>query len=318
MLDSLQFVKGAVARKDFVPALQHFRIQHGRIRSFNGTLGLCAPISLDIDCAPKADQFVRALEACREPVALSLTETGRLLVRSGRFRAFVDCTDPATYPHIETQGRRVRTTGALLPAIRYLEPFIAVDASRPWACGILFDNESAFATNNIVLLEYWLGFKFPGRVNIPAAAVKELLRIGEEPTEIQFTDNRVTFHFDAGRWLTTQLDTNAWPQTEHLLSRDSNQQPFPTGFFEAVEELEPFFDELGRVYFAPGSISTSAESDKAGATVELEDAPHAGIFNGRQLLSLRGAVDTIDFSSYPEPSLFYGPAARGLIVGVRS
>jgi hypothetical protein len=31
MLDALKFVKGAVAKKDFVPELTHFRITGGRV-----------------------------------------------------------------------------------------------------------------------------------------------------------------------------------------------------------------------------------------------------------------------------------------------
>ncbi len=42
MLDTLKFIQGAVARKDHVPALVHFRIAGGRIRGFNGTLSLAA------------------------------------------------------------------------------------------------------------------------------------------------------------------------------------------------------------------------------------------------------------------------------------
>jgi DNA polymerase III sliding clamp (beta) subunit (PCNA family) len=318
MLEALKFVKGAVARKDFIPALQHFRIQHGHISSFNGTLGLRSPIAIDLDCAPKADAFIRAIEACKDTVALSLTETGRLLVRSGRFRTFVDTVEPSAFPHVLPEGKRVAVDDSLMPALRYLEPYIADDASRPWACGIMLSNESAFATNNIVLFEYWLGFQFPARINIPAAAVRELLRLGESPTSMQVSDNRATFHFDSGRWLTTQLDVNAWPETEALLSRESSQQNFPDGFFDALESIEPFLDEFGTVHFMGDRMATSAQPDKEGTTVELEGLPAAGCFNGRQLLRLKGAVDTIDFSSYPAPSLFYGPQARGLVVGIKT
>ncbi len=323
MIDILNFVKGAVARKDFVPALQHFQIKAGHITSFNGTLGLRSPIPVQIDCCPHALAFVRAIEACREAVTLSLTDTGRLLVRSGRFKTFVPTVDPASYPPLLPEGKRVPVNDSLLPALRFLEPYIAEDASRPWACGIMLNETSAYATNNIVLLQYWLGFDFPGRINLPAAAVRELLRIGEDPKEVQFTEsnegyNRVTFHYGPGRWLTSQLYTDPWPDTEPLLNRDSAQAALPTGFFEALEELSPFLDELGRVYFHGDRMSTSDQPDKDGTTLELSGLPAAGCFNGRQLLNLRGNLETIDLASYPQPSLFYGGQARGLIVGIRT
>ena len=44
MLESLKFVKGAVSRKDHVPALTHFQIKNGFVKGHNGTLTLCAPM----------------------------------------------------------------------------------------------------------------------------------------------------------------------------------------------------------------------------------------------------------------------------------
>jgi len=44
MLKELRFVQGAVAKKDFVPAMTHFRIEKGTVRSFNGNLAICSPL----------------------------------------------------------------------------------------------------------------------------------------------------------------------------------------------------------------------------------------------------------------------------------
>jgi DNA polymerase III sliding clamp (beta) subunit (PCNA family) len=318
MLDALNFVKGAVARKDFVPVQQHFLIRGGIIRAFNGLIGLSSPIPVDIDCAPKANQLIKAIESCEGTVALSLTETGRLLVRSGRFKTFVDTTEPETFPVYAPQGKRINLDSDILPALRYLEPFIADDASRQWACGIMLDGESAFATNNIVLQQYWLGFKFPCRVNIPGAAIRELLRIGESPTALQMDETRVTFFYPEQRQITTNVYETEWPQTDQLLSRDSNQSPFPDGFFDVIERLIPFCDDLGRVYFTGNRISTSPDPDNAGTTIDLPGVPVAGCFNAKQLLRLKDVALSIDFESYPLPSLFYGDVARGLIVGLRT
>lgn len=317
MLEALQFAKGAVAKKDFVPALQYFRIAGGFIRAYNGVLGLCSPIGIDLDCAPKADQLVRAIDNCADPVVLSLNDKGRLLVKSGKFKTFVDTTDPTAFPPYEPLGNRVKLAGPILPALRYLEPFIAEDASRQWACGILFYGKSAFATNNIVLIEFYLGADFPCRVNIPGMAIRELLRIGIEPTAIQMAENRVTFHFEEGRWLTTNLYETQWPDTEPLLSKISVQSIFTGDFFTTLERLSPFCDDLGRVYFHKDRLSTSAEPDLSGTTFDLPGIPALGCYNIRQLIRLNGIAETIDFTCYPQPSIFYGGDARGLIVGLR-
>ena len=47
MLDALKFVKGAVARKDAVAVLTHFRIQHRYIMGYNGLIALGHPLELE-------------------------------------------------------------------------------------------------------------------------------------------------------------------------------------------------------------------------------------------------------------------------------
>src|SRR5574337_929986 len=153
MLESLNFVKGAVAKKDLVPAMTHFHISNGRIQSYNGKISLSAPIALDVDCCPKADPFVRAIEACTETAQLHLTPSGKLAIRSGKFRAHIDSVPEEMFPELEPEGEPVSVDGDLLPALTQLYDLVGEDASRPWATGILLDGGSAFATNNVLLAE---------------------------------------------------------------------------------------------------------------------------------------------------------------------
>lgn len=318
MLDALKFVQGAVARRDFVPALTHFRISNRQVKGFNGSLAICSPIDLDLDCSPKATQFVKAIGACTETIAMHIAENGKLVVRSGNFKAHIECDDPKNFPDILPAGRFVTLPDSLLPALAYLEPFIAEDASRPWACGVLFDGESAYATNNIVLVQYWLGFSFNGRVNIPAAAVREILRIGDNPIRLQISDNRLTFHYEDGRWISTQLFESQWPDTSALLDKhiDSEVTDIAPTFWSALEQLLPFVDELGRCYFHGERMATADKPDVSGVSVAV-DCPGSGIFNAKQLFNLRAIAQRMGFAAYPAPVPFFGERSRGIIVGLR-
>lgn len=315
MLDALKFVQGAVAKKDFVQALTHFHISGGFIKGYNGSLALCSPIDLDLEVTPKAVQFIKAIATCKDTVQLNVTPAGRLAIKSGSFKAFVDCID-GPYPDIQPEGEVLELDGTLLKALKVLNPFIADDASRQWARGILFRGPSAYATNNVTLVEYWLGYNFPVEVNIPEPAVRELLRIGEEPTKVQVCENSATFHYASGRWLRTQTYSTQWPDMGKILNRDSTQQPFPEGFFEALVDLLPFADDLDRVYFLGTRIAT-ALADGLGASVDLAGLPEQGVYNIKQLQLLEDIAETIDLSQYPAPCLFYGDRVRGAIVGMR-
>jgi DNA polymerase III sliding clamp (beta) subunit (PCNA family) len=316
MLDQLKFVQGSVAKKDYLPALTHFRIENGAVRGYNGTLALSSPIPFDIVCNPKAIPLVQAIRNCTETIQLSMTKAGRLSIKSGKFKAFVDCIEGET-PHVEPEGEVFDLNGAaMLEAFKVLEPFVADDASRRWSNGILFQGESAFATNNVVLVEFWHAAHFPRAINVPRAAIREALRVNEPPTHAQLSDTSITFLYENGRWIRTQLYEVNWPNLASILSRDSTQQVIPEGFFAALESIKPFADKLGRVIFHNESLCTST-TEGDGASFEVPGLTVEGSYNVEMLELLNGVANTVDFSTYPKPCIFMGDRLRGAIIGLR-
>jgi DNA polymerase III sliding clamp (beta) subunit (PCNA family) len=316
MLKELKFVQGAVAKKDFLPALTHFCVENGTVRGYNGTIALCSPIPFDITCKPKAEPLVRAIGSCTDTVSLSLTAAGRLSVKSGKFKAFIDCVDGET-PHVMPSGEMCEIHGeAVLAALRAVEPFIGEDAAKPWSNGVLFNGPSVFATNNVILVEYWAQRTLPIVVNIPRAAVRELLRIGEPPVRAQWDANSVTFHYDGDRWLRTQLLPDNWPDLGRVLNVQSSVAPLDPAVFDGLRYLKPFADKLNRVRFSAGNMQTHTTAEE-GSSYELESVTHDGIFNIDMLASLEGVAEKIDFSLYPKPCPFFGGALRGAIIGMR-
>lgn len=315
MIETLKFVQGAVAKKDFIPALTHFCIKDGFIRGFNGRLSLCSPIDLDIEAYPKALPFVKAIEKCSGTVALTKTASGRLSVKSGNFKAFIDCID-GDFPDVQPEGTTIPVTEDFLPVLKRVAPFIAEDASRPWATGVLFHGGSAFATNNIVIIEHWLGYEFPHSINIPTKTIKELLRIGSKPDSIQISDNSITFHYPDNRWVRSNLLSLDWPDISKVLDRPSNALPVEDTFYEVVERLSSFTDESDRILFMENALSTH-QDDNIGAKEDLVGIQEGPAFQAKQLLSLRGVANKIDFAQYPAPCIFFGENLRGAIIGVR-
>lgn len=316
MLKELKFVQGAIAKKDLLPAMTHFRIEKGTVRAYNGALALCSPISVDIDCTPKADTLVRAIANCTDTITLSLTPGNKLRIQSGAFRAFVDCVEGET-PHVEPAGKEVAFDGeVLLEAIKALLPFVGNDASRPWTNGILFKGGSAFATNNVTVIEYWLGTEVPFTINVPLVALKEMLRVNEAPTHAQIDQNSITFHYTDGRWIRTQLLVTTWPELAEILNKDSNAQPVDPRVFEGLEVLKGFSDQLGRVFIKDGVMRT-INGDGMGATYDIPGNDMVGCYQ-IGMLNLLGSVAThVDFSLYPAPCMFFGERLRGAIIGMR-
>lgn len=317
MLKELKFVQGAVARKDFVPELTHFHIKDRMVKSFNGSLALCAPINIDFDIKPKAVEFIKAIQGCKmEAVQLSITPTGRLSVKSGRFKALIECLD-TSFPDVVPEGQWVSLEGiSILPALKKLQDYIGEDASRKWSMGILLRGQCAYATNNVILVEYNLGVDFPVEINIPAKAVAEIVRIGKEPKGIMISTSSVTFMYDRDHWVKTMLYDLGWPDLERVLGREVDYVKVEEEWFDAVETVGPFTNELDQVFFAEGRITTDLDGG-AGGTVELENFPYEGVYNHKYFLSLKGLISEIDLHAYPAPCLFKGPNIRGALMGMR-
>jgi len=314
--EALNFVKGAIARKDFVPELTHFNIQDGRIVGFNGDMAISSPIGVDIRAKPHAQTFIKAVNSAQEEVALSLTAAGRLSLKSGKFRALIDCLQGDESRFIIPEGEVIDLGENFLDCIKALSRFQGIDASRPWSSGIMLRSGSALATNNICLVEYWHGTTLPFPVNVPRAAIAELIRIGENPTKVQATRNSISFHFSGNRWIRTQLLIQEWPdQIDRILDAGGTPTGIPGGLFEALETLKPFTDDGSRVFFTPTGIATSFEPEVA-TTVDIEGLPQ-GCYHHAMLTLLDGLAEKIDFTTYPKPCKFQGDKLRGVIVGLR-
>lgn len=317
LLQSLKFVRGVIKKNRITPELEHYQIKEGRVTGFNGHMALSAPVDLDFEAYPNADMFSRAVEACtdQEKTAMYLTQAGRLAVKSGGFRAYVPCLDQVFYDAVPT-GEIYEAPTGLLKDLETLAPFIAEDASRPWAMGLLMADGILMATNNVIFVQKWSGHQLP-RMNLPRFAVQELIRIGKSPSHIQTDGHSVSFLYEDGRWMRTQLYSDDWPfdKMNSIMEAEHDCEDIPKGFQDAVEQIYPFTEsKAAPVYFDGGGLATST-ADEDGVFVECEGIPDGPIFSVGQLRMLATVGTKIDWSMFPAPCIFYGEGLRGAMVG---
>lgn len=319
MLKELKFVQGAVGKKDLLPAMTHFRIENGHVRSYNGTLAISSPLPFDINCTPNAQAMVKAIQQCEETIVLSMTPAGKLRIVSGKFKAFVENVPDEGF-HPLPEGDHLAFDGeSMLTAMKMLYPFIGNDASRVWSNGVLLNGQSAYATNNTILVEYWLGSPFPYQINIPKAAIKEMLRVDEPPTHAQITQGSITFHYSDGRWIRTQLLDVNWPLPiiDKMLNQPNTPAPVPPELFTGIAKLKGMTDGTSRIYINNGLLTTH-EDEEVGGSYEVDGVEFVGCYNIAMFSLLEHVVTHADFTRYPEPALFFGGVMRGAIVGMRS
>lgn len=316
MLDALKFVAGAIKKNGISPELEHFNIGGGRIIGFNGYMALSAPLDLPIDAMPRADMFHKALQACTDRVSVDRTPNGRLRITSGGLTVHVPCIEKIVFD-AKPEGELFDAPPTLRETFARMLPFIGDDASRPWAMGLAIGDGAYTATNNVVLLQVWDGNPLP-TFNCPRFAVAEVARIKQSPVKIQVSPHSVTFHYEDGRWLRTQLLASDWPTEtmNKILMRESVQEPLPEGFFDAVDILAPFAAEASSpIFLSPRGLSTGDPELAEGAIKHLSGLPDA-CFKLKALQMLKDEVTTVDFNLHPQPCLFYGPSSRGAIIGL--
>jgi DNA polymerase III sliding clamp (beta) subunit (PCNA family) len=264
---------------------------------------------------------VRAIAACGDrTLSLSITPNGRLSIKGGTSRFVIDCYQEEHTPHTLPEGEFFPINGeAFYTGCEELLPLVGNDASRPWSNGILLDGPSMYATNNVVLAQFWTGVQFPHRICVPGKAIKEIVRVKQFPTQIQLASTAVTFHFGDGRWIRTQLlDSSAWPDLGKVLDKDpvGTPEPLDDRLWDALRTVKPFANKLGQVYVGQGKIRTST-AEEEGATVELPELVHDGIFGVDMLQLLEGIAFKLDWQAYPKACLWFGKKVRGAIIGQR-
>lgn len=319
MYKELKFVSGAVGKKNFIPELQHFKIENRHVRSYNGVIALCSPINFDIDCIPKAEPFVKAINNCEENIVLGMTKANRLSVRSGVFKAFIDCLPMDKEAHVEPEGDMVIQIDGekLVEGLSVVHKFIGRDAARPWSTGALLSNQSIYATNNVVFVEHWMGFSLPKPCNIPFQAVNEIIRIKDAPITAQMSDTSLTFHYPDGKWIRCQLLDNDWPDVVPLFANATgeNKMELTDDLFAGVAAVKPFTDEFGRLHFYDGGVHTSRAKEE-GASFDLTTT-FEGVYQHEMISLLEGVATHADLTCYPKPCPFFGDKVRGLIIGMR-
>jgi DNA polymerase III sliding clamp (beta) subunit (PCNA family) len=317
MQSALSFVRGAVATKDLVPILTSFHIYDGRIQGCNGKLSIDTPCPdlVGFDFTVHAPGFLKAVDACGGEPTISQKEAGFLAISRGSFKARLPLSPHEEFPRQHPEGEMGEPIGGpLLPLLKQLSPFIGDDASRPWACGVLFRGGQAFATNNVVVAGV-PAVKFERSLNLPSFLVDELLRIGKEPTSVLANNDQITFRFADGSWIKSSLLSAEWPPVENML-QEGLRSTIPEGLLSAVERILPFCPDpkVPLIFLGPDGVKTS-DGDKS-AVVEGFNLPQSA-FRAEPLCAVLKVAIDIDFTAYPKPVSWSGQnGLRGLLVGV--
>lgn len=316
MLPSLQFVHHGISRSE---GANFFAIRNQRVTVFNGTLALSAPLNLSFNTAPLGVPFMRAIEACEDTISITQESKSKLVVRSGKFKASVPCVEASTIPQVKPEGLTFTPQG-LVATFTVLKPFVCSDPAKPTVRSILLNGRSAYATNNICIVQHWLGTDFP-LANVPVEFIEEVCRIKEEPSKVQISEGSITFHYPDTRWIRSQLIAAEWPNVAGILNQawTDEMEPVSDEFKEACLKLGKYVGKsTGKTYFRGTDVATAKDDLEEGIATVSVPSYEAGCYWTKYLNDVLGVAERAAFREYPKAVAFQGERVRGVIVGAVS
>jgi len=311
---ALAFMKHAqVDKADDIVAKSHCRLANGYAVAFDGILAVGHPIDEELNVCPHSFRLIDALKRCKKAVSITQMDDDTIVIKSGKFRAVVPCLNPAALAYTAPDPVAGEINDEIKVGFAALNPLVSGTGKTTIEASLSLNNGSMVATDRHLIIEFWHGINLPNGLSIPKAAINAVCRIGKTLIGIGVSNQTVTFHYECGSWLRTQLYGDKWPDVSRILNEGDvfNSPPVPDGFFDAVEAVAPFSRD-GAIHVLDECIASSNISG-VGATYELKGITPGLSFNARHLTMIKTHVKSFDFTGKNNVSFFFGDNMRGAI-----
>lgn len=312
---------------DFVRALQfvcqllqdtgaphetHVFLHNNSVTVFNGVLAAGVPIDEDLYACPHGLRLLEALKRCDEAVSITQLDSGRLSIKSGKFRALVPCVDPGIMPSPQPDPICAAVNDDFKTALGAMSVFgPGENAQHVALASVLMAGRSLVGTDSALILECWHGCDLPPGVVLPRSIIGPLSKAPAPLASFGYSANSATFYFENRSWLKTQLYADKWPDMGRVLNVRSNLLPIPKGFWQAFHAVYPF-SENDCVYLADNQLRSHATAD-LGASYDVDDLPSGIKLSGKRLKMIEAHANAIDFIGINSVVYFSGAKARGAL-----
>lgn len=314
LVKALDFISFAQKEKG-APYQTHVILARNQAIASDGILTAGHKIEEDLVACPHTFTLAAALKKCTGALSLTQLDSGRLSVKSGKFKAFIPCITPADIPNFYPDPPCGVIDNRIRVGLELVSPFIVENAQRVVMASALIRSGSILATNGQILLEYWHGIDMPPGLIVPKLFINALCKMNKDLVSFGFSASSFTVYFDDGSWLRTQLYNDKWPDCDAILRKPHSPLPLPMGFFDALNAIFGFIED-NRLRVRAGRLQ-SHDDETQGASYEVEGLTANLAYNAKHLKVLDGLIKTIDFVGDSGISYFYGDNLRGAISQIR-
>ncbi|AMW36144.1 DNA polymerase III beta subunit [Xanthomonas phage XAJ2] len=312
LIAALKFIAPA-QKKAGLHYQTHCVFYGGNVIAFDGLLTIGHPIEEDIHCCPESLKLLESLNKCGQELNITQLDSGRLSIKSGRFKAIVNCHPFNEMPYVGPDQLCAVIDDRIKEAFSAIGQIISESADRIVCACICLRANTAVATNGFVLAEYWHGIDLPDNLLIPKLAVKAICAATKKLVGFGFSTHSATFFFEDGSYIKTQLFDEGYPRVENFFIKPTLPVALPEDFFKGIDALDGF-DEDNVVYFSERGMSTARDGSK-GATYEIEGLPNETAFSIDFLKLVQKEFLNVDFQTKEQRAYFFGKNSRGVIMG---
>lgn len=282
--------------------------------AFNGILAIGHPIEEDIKACPHNYKLLEALSKCGQNISITQMDENRLSIKSDKMKAIVPCIDYDSFFVMSPDTPQAEVSDKFIQAANLVSIVSKDDTNEVVTSSILLNGQSVIGTDSKLIIEYWHGLNMPVGISVPKALISTIVKIGKSVSKVGCSPSSITFWFEDGSWIKSQLFADPWPNISRILDVNTNPVAIPKGLQDGINSVEAFSDD-GFARFINNHIKTH-DSEGIGAEYELEGVPNGVIVNIKYMNIILKFVNKIDWFSPSGNILFYGENIRGAMAGI--
>lgn len=295
---------------------QFCNISYGWACASNDIVTIGVPIDMNLFACPHFVTFSKALTECEaDDLSITQIDAETLVVNSGDMKARVPCVDPsrveipAPDPNIAVVGNGVKAALAACATVTDAEH------QNPAFMGVLLQSGSTVGINGHIMLEYWHGVDLPPNLLIPKESATIIGKCKKNMNGFGFSESSVTFWFDDGSFIKSQLLRADYPNYQSLFpSYKLNTIKLHKMFERGVKNIKNFAPE-GNVYFFEGTLQTNVRTTDA-STFKIEGLPEGMAFSVKYLLTMVPYMEEVYFQKEAKRAFVFTQNTRGVIMGI--
>lgn len=315
LIEALRFIALA-QQKEGTPAQTHCAIGNGCVVAFNGVFAAGHLIEDDLSACPHTMRLLDALNKCGETVSITQLDSGRLSVKSDKFRALIPCIPFDQLIDVGPDEPCAEIDDRIKAGFEMVAPVLSDTPQRAMLGAALLQAGSIVGTNGHMLLEYWHGIDLPPGLLIPKAACIAVSKAAKKLTKFGFTDNSATFFFEDDSFIKTQLFADSYPDYDCIFPEAPNPWPAPVGLFDAIRKVQSLADDK-IVHFNGTSVSVMDAQRKEAGSFDVDGLPDRMAFNMDYLFIAEESFKQVEFDTKGCRVLFFGDNVRGAIMGIK-